>query len=272
VLRERQKLCSFPQRVRAEVVSNRYVKANCYKLVLKPEFPFSNAEPGQFIHIRVKDDFSPLLRRPFSISGARSEGIEIIYKVVGKGTKILSEVKKGDRLDILGPCGKGFSILEGAEKHLLIGGGIGCAPLVFLTHKITEKVKNKTSILVFLGFKKAEDIICQEEFKGKNIILHIATEDGSYGYNGLVSSLVEDYLRKLPSLSRLKIYACGPREMLKTVARLSFDYSIPSEVLMEEIIGCGVGACRGCVVRGTTGYLRVCQEGPVFDVKDILWT
>ena len=262
----------FSQQRKVEVLSNRHIKANYYKLTFETPFSFSEVTPGQFVHIRVRDTFSPLLRRPFSISNALSKRIEIIYKVVGQGTNILSKVKRGDCLSILGPVGNGFSISKEVKEHILIGGGIGVSPLVFLARKIAKTTKNKNCLSVFLGFKTADEILCQNELVGANIALYVATEDGSHGYKGLVHHLVEDYLKKLSSFSGLNIYACGPSKMLKFVADLSFNYAIFSQVLMEEIIGCGVGVCRGCVVKGKAGYLRVCQEGPVFDAKEIIWT
>jgi len=259
----------LPQQLKVEVLFNRHIKADCYRIALKTPSSFFNAVPGQFIHIRVVNDLLPLLRRPFSISSVTARGVEIVYKVVGKGTKALSGVKRGEYLDILGPLGKGFFICDDVKRHLLIGGGIGVAPLVFLARRIIEK--KDVSILVFLGFKTAGEIICQEQFSGENFTLNVATEDGSCGYKGMVSCLIDDYLKKTPFSSKTCIYACGPRDMLKAVANLASRYGILCQVLMEEIIGCGVGACRGCVIKGKTGYLRVCKEGPVFDAKDIMW-
>lgn len=255
---------------KTEVLSNQHIAPGYYKLSLKTPPFLLQADPGQFINIRIGDSFSPLLRRPFSISKLTPKGIEIIYKVVGKGTRILSSIKKGDYLDIIGPLGKGFTIENKVKEHLLVGGGIGVAPLIFLFQRII-KVKNSPFILVFLGFKKAEEIICREEFKGKNITLNIATNDGSYGYKGMVSWMVKDYIEKLNSPKNIALYACGPVEMLKSIARLALNQGITCQLLLEEIIGCGIGACRGCVVEGKTGYLRICKEGPAFYVDEIIW-
>ena len=271
-MQRKEEVFSSAQKLRVEVVSNTHLKANFYRLTIKTPAYFSKAQPGQFIHIKVGDDFSPLLRRPFSISNVTSFGVDIVYRIVGKGTRFLSELREGEYLDVLGPLGRGFSISREAKIHILVGGGVGVAPLIFLARKIKEETEGKVSILVFLGFKRKEEIICQNQFTGDNLSLHIACEDGSYGYRGLVSQAVEDYLINFTSLSGISIYACGPVEMLRAVARLSFNYAISSQVLMEEIIGCGLGACRGCVVRGVAGYLRVCKEGPVFNIRDIAWS
>jgi len=266
-----KKRACVPVQEKVEILSNEKIAKSCYKLILKAPLPFLEAIPGQFIHIRIGDSFSPLLRRPFSISKVTEEGISIIYKVVGRGTKILSEMKKGNYLDILGPLGRGFVIKEEIKKYLLVGGGMGVAPLVFLLQRITQEAKEEVSTSVFLGFKTAEMVILENEFVGKNITLDIATEDGSRGHKGLVSGLIQKYVENLPCPEDVGLYACGPIPMLKTIAKLSLARNISSQVGLEEMIGCGVGACRGCVVKGTRGYLRVCQEGPVFNVEEILW-
>ena len=257
------------KKIKVKILSNKNIKDDFFKLRL--EFPFSDKiEPGQFVHIRIGESFPPLLRRPFSISNAGCGWIDIVYKVVGKGTRLLSEFKEGKKLDIIGPCGRGFSVSPLKKRYLLAGGGVGVSPLVFLSRRILEKNKNAL-VDVFLGFKKKEDVILEEDFSGENLTLHIATEDGSYGYKGVVSELVESHIKNLSSLSEVKVYACGPTDMLRVFARLCFKYKICCEVLMEEIIGCGVGACRGCVVKGKEGYVRVCQEGPAFDIKELSW-
>lgn len=263
-----------PQQATVKVLSNRYISSGCYRLVVKSPSSFLQATPGQFVNVRIDNDngLRPLLRRPFSINDITSQGIKIIYKIVGKGTNILSGKKMGNHLDVLGPLGRGFSVCKEAKKHLLIGGGMGAAPLLFLARKIGEKGRKDASTLAFLGFETAEKIICREDFAQKNIPLQVATEDGSYGHKGLVSRVVESYVEGLSSTSGVSIYACGPREMLKVVAEVGSRYAIFSQVLMEEIIGCGVGACRGCVIKGNAGYLRVCKDGPVFNARDILWS
>ncbi|RLE13410.1 dihydroorotate dehydrogenase electron transfer subunit [Candidatus Aerophobetes bacterium] len=254
-------------KVKAKVLSNIAIAPNCYKLSLKGPPSLLKADPGQFINIRIGDSFFPLLRRPFSISKLIPGGLEIIYKIVGTGTRILSTTKKGEYLDIIGPLGRGFTILPHVREHILVGGGVGVAPLVFLAQRLIEV---KSRISVFLGFKKSEQIICREEFKQNNIVLNIATDDGSFGYRGTVFSMFEDYIGKSSS-SNISVYACGPLKMLKSIAMLSLKENIVCQVLLERVIGCGIGACRGCVVEGKRGYLRVCKEGPVFYADEILW-
>lgn len=271
MLSQERKTVVAAENFKAEVLSNECLQPSRFRLAFTTPLSFSKVVPGQFVHIKVGEGLSPLLRRPFSVSKYVPERAEIIYALVGKGTKILSSLKKGDSLDIIGPLGSGFFVSEKVKTHILVGGGRGVAPLVFLAHTISQKMKNDSSIRSFLGFKRKQEIICQEDFSGKKLTLQIATEDGSSGYKGLVSELLQDYLQETFSTSELAMYACGPKKLLEVVARLSFDYGIFSQVSMEEIIGCGVGACRGCVVEGVAGYMRVCQEGPVFDTRNILW-
>ncbi|MBC7188846.1 dihydroorotate dehydrogenase electron transfer subunit [Candidatus Aerophobetes bacterium] len=260
---------SVARQLEAEVLSNVHLGADFYRLTLKVPPFFQKAQPGQFIHIRIGRGFLPLLRRPFSISDLTPEGIEVLYKIKGKGTEILSRVKEGEFLDIMGPLGKGFFI-EGREKiHVLVGGGTGVAPLVFLCRKILEKTKENSSILVFLGFKTVSEIVCEEKFKKEGIVLRVATDDGSRGYRGSVCELFAEYLKTIPENTSLSLYACGPLEMLRGIAELVSGSGFFSQVLIEEIICCGVGACGGCVIKGRKGYFRVCRDGPVFRLEDI---
>lgn len=255
---------------KVKVISNERLVEDCYKLTLEPVSFLLDAQPGQFVHIRVGNSISPLLRRPFSLSKVTEEGVQIIYKVVGKGTMLLSRTGEGEFLDIVGLLGRGFTIDKDRENHLLIGGGMGIAPLVLLCQRIIQQEEN-VSIQAFLGFETSCRTICEEEFKEGNVQLHIATEDGSKGYKGLVSDLLQNYVCSLSSRKDISLYACGPIPMLKAIGKLALSLELPCQVLLEEMIGCGIGACRGCAVRGKKGYLLVCKQGPAFDIKEILW-
>lgn len=258
--------------VKTKVLTNENVAKNIYRLTLEIPSFFPQPIPGQFIHIRIRDNFLPLLRRPFSVSGFTERGLTILYKVVGRGTEILSQLKKNERIDVLGPLGKGFSIKHEVKEHLLVGGGMGIAPLLYLLQKLKLLWREKISVSLFAGFRNSQEMIIKEELYKKNSFkIHLATEDGSSGYKGLISDLVVDYVKNLSSNQKIAIYACGPLPMLQIVAGLSLKCGIFCQVLIEEIIGCGVGACRGCVVWGVKGYLRVCKDGPVFNAGDIAW-
>jgi len=256
----------------AKILSNQKLTFEYYKLRLHTPRISQEAKPGQFVYIRIEDTYYPLLRRPFSIHRVEGEAIDILYQIVGLGTQILSQKRKGDSLNLIGPLGKGFWINQAAKQHILIAGGVGVAPLVFLAQRIRKMCTFSTdnTHLAFLGFKTKDKILCRKDFEELGIDVKIATENGSYGYRGKVSELFEQFIGN-SSLKSLSVYACGPVLMLKKLSQLSHMYLFPCQVSLEEKMGCGIGACRGCVVKGTSGYLRVCQDGPVFNVDEISW-
>lgn len=239
------------------------------------------AYPGQFADIRLSDNFEPLLRRPFSIhkvmgKGRRPWAIEILYEVVGKGSAVLSRKKAGEYLDVIGPLGNGFDCnSQFAKSHLaiLVAGGMGVAPLVFLAEKLTERKtrkQTKRKTIVLIGAKTKKMLICEKEFKNLGCEVKISTDDGSSGFKGTVTELLK-YQQSTVNSELLTIYACGPRPMLKEISRISAAYNIPAEISLEEHMACGIGACLGCVVNTKSGFKRVCKEGPVFDADEIIW-
>jgi len=278
--------------LKARIISNKKIKGRFYHCAIASGKLARQSLPGQFVQIKVAPVHEPLLRRPFSIHGVNGKNIEIIYEVVGQATRILSQRKKGEYLDVIGPLGKGFDyssqVLKPLGSVILVAGGMGVAPLIFLAEKIAKfKIKNqKSKILVLIGAKTKNQILCEKEFKNLGCNVKIATDDGSCGFKGRVTEL----LMHLPSTINHQpstIYACGPHPMLREVSRLSVEYKIPAQVSLEEHMSCGIGACMGCVVkiknpclsgRQETAkikddfkYNRVCKEGPVFDAVQIIW-
>lgn len=263
----------------AEVLSNKNITLNYFQIILNSPQICQDAHPGQFVHIKVTAGSVFLLRRPFSIHNTEDEKLEILYQVVGKGTDLLSQKEKSEKLDLLGPLGQGFELKENFGKVILVAGGIGVAPLYFLAKRLLNhdsKISGQTppksrrpKITLFLGAQTRKQILCAQDFKNLGATVKIATEDGSWGYKGLVSDFLAETLLRYskPDL----VFACGPVPMLKKIAQLSRKYRVPSQVSLEQTMGCGIGACRGCVVRAREGYLRVCKDGPVFRVNQILW-
>jgi dihydroorotate dehydrogenase electron transfer subunit len=212
-----------------------------------------------------------------NISGNK---LEILYEVLGEGTKLLSGSKKGDSFDILGPLGNGFDYQNQArfigQKIIIVAGGIGTAPLVYLSKKIKARDK-----IVLIGAKTKKQVLCEKEFKNSGCDVKIATDDGSYGFKGRVTDLLKEILRNQgqspkggdsPSvICHKQIYACGPKPMLKAVAEVALKNNIPAQVSMEEHMSCGFGACLGCVVNTKEGLKRVCKEGPVFNAGYLIW-
>jgi dihydroorotate dehydrogenase electron transfer subunit len=225
------------------------------------------AVPGQFVHVRCSESFDPLLRRPFSISNMEENSFEIIYKVAGRGTNLLSDKKKGELLDVMGPLGNGFPLPSKSESAVIIAGGMGIAPTLFLAKIISNSVSK-----FILGAKTRGLLLCSEEFGALGINLVTATEDGTCGIKGDVcSALSSTFQKSHPSV----IYACGPAGMLKEVYNISKTHNIRCFLSFENLMACGVGACLGCVIKtfenGIPSYKRVCRDGPVFNGDIIEW-
>lgn len=227
------------------------------------------AYPGQFVMIRVGTRIDPLLRRPFSICGIREDGgVMILYRVVGRGTRMMAAAKAGDALDVLGPLGKGFDAPDPARVPFLVTGGMGIAPLSFLAQRLGPNGHLLT------GYACADQQVPLHRFGASHCEVSVATEDGSAGYHGMVTTLLEEILRQSPE-GVPDIYACGPVPMLKAVAALALKKGIPCRVSLESTMACGLGACQGCAVAAAPGrdraYYHVCRDGPVFDVNAIDW-
>jgi len=220
------------------------------------------AEPGQFVMVYL-DSEAHLLPRPISLYNVdKSSGlITLIYAVVGSGTKIMSEWLVGRTVKVLGPLGNGFDLENCGKKVALIGGGIGTPPLFLLGKELRKK---GMEIDVYMGFRQAPPSFSQC-FDTLSNNITVVTEDGSGGNKGYVT----DFLPKKPIYDT--IYTCGPIPMLKAVAAYAHSHSIPCQVSVEERMACGLGACKGCVVKTKSGYELCCADGPVFDSKEVIW-
>jgi len=230
------------------------------------------AQPGQFVMVKVADTPFPLLRRPLSIHDARESGIELFFKVAGLGTEILARKKAGDAIDILGPLGKGYTVspdLKGKKAHL-VGGGRGIAPLFFLGRALQILGARVT---VFYGGRCQADVPLRHRFEAAAFPLLCSTDDGSFGFAGLVTELLGRELGVSPADM---LYVCGPDPMMSAVARMARESGIPGEFSLESMMGCGIGACWGCVRRvrneSGDGWVKICEEGPVFPGDRIVWT
>ena len=231
----------------------------------------SSAQPGQFIMVRVSQGTHPLLRRPFSIFSARQDTIAIFFQKAGLGTSLLSQKREGESLDILGPLGKGFSVpaTEGKGRVALVGGGRGVAPLYFLAERLRPlNIEAK----LYYGAKSSSDLPLKARMEEENIILCCSTEDGSAGFKGLITEAFES---DIGSARPERIYACGPELMLRRIAQTAQAHNIPAELSLESIMGCGFGACWGCVkkIKREDGinWRKLCEEGPVLPAGEIIW-
>jgi len=254
---------------KAKVIKNVEVIENYYKMILSSPRIAGSARPGQFIEVKAGAKGEPLLRRPISIHGVSGETIEIFYQVVGRGTGLLARRKAGELLDIIGPLGNGFSYGSSIMKPgslVLVAGGMGVAPLVFLAEKLPRH-----QALVLIGGRTRSQILCERDFKKYGCEVKVATDDGSRGFQGKVTDLLNNVLRTGHQGSPVLIYACGPKPMLRAVSGISRQMNIPAQVSLEEHMACGIGACLGCVVSTKTGQKRVCKEGPVFNADELNW-
>jgi len=230
-----------------------------------------DARPGQFVMVKVSEGTSPLLRRPLGIHDAHPGGLDLFFKVAGKGTEILSRKKPGDRLDLIGPLGRGFTVAAaaGGGTTFLVGGGRGIAPLFYLA---LELVKSGTRPVVFYGGRSRADIPLRGRFEKAGLECRCSTDDGGFGFAGLVTTLVA---RELERSEPAFIYACGPDPMMKALAAIAAARRVPAEFSLESVMGCGIGACWGCVhrIRGESGagWVKICEEGPVFPGERISW-
>jgi len=255
-----------------EILFNRMIASETFLMGLKSPEIVAAAKPGQFVMVRVSSGIDPLLRRPFSICGIKEEDqFLILYRVVGLGTAMLGEKKEGEKLSVLGPLGKGFELPESHETPLLVGGGIGAAPLFFLT----QTMKNP-DIEFMMGFGSSNELIDMNGVVVLNANISTATDDGTAGHHGPVTDLLEEYLKKHgEGKDSLSLFTCGPIPMLKRVVDIATNGGIPCQSSMEAIMACGVGACQGCAVKAgskeSRDYYHVCKDGPVFSIQSLDW-
>lgn len=279
----------------ARVMFNRKISSDYYRMRIRCPEIASRAKPGQFVMVRPTELFDPLLRRPFGIhrlchernKHAEHDGpssIEILYKIVGKGTTVLSEKKGDEEIDLIGPLGNGFYLEPHVETAVMVAGGIGVAPLFSLA-QVLKGMKGKqgfgVELMVFIGGESREDILCLNDFKKMGAKVAVSTMDGSLGTKGLVTDRLLDFLRNHPlsTIQNLRLFGCGPLPMLRTLSEIACSNDIPCQVSLESRMACGVGACQGCAVPTETGkegsravlYQRACKEGPVFDSTVIFW-
>ncbi len=263
------------------VVKNERIDPLYFLLTLYCPSIANEMKAGQFIMLKVSENSSPLLRRPFSVYKSYSSSspdkkkrgeLLILYKIVGKGTRKMAEFKKGQEVNIIGPLGNGFSppLLLSSAPIILIGGGIGIVSLYPLAEILAPH-----PLYVFIGAKTKTDILCEEDFKNLNPLrIFIATEDGSLGYRGTVVELFSSQQKSFKKSESPYIYSCGPVGMLKALAKAVKPKGLFCQASFEARMGCGFGACWGCVVKTddpNTPYQRVCREGPVFNLKNIVW-
>ncbi len=228
------------------------------------------ASPGQFLHVRCAEGQDPLLRRPLSIHCADPDSgmLYLLYRIVGKGTSLLARKRPGECVDVMGPLGRGYTIPRPGDEVAVIAGGIGVAPVFFLLDTIKRHFAGELEkVCVFLGAASSGAMPLAGRIREMGFPLYLATDDGSAGFAGTVVDL---FKKGLNEKKYHRIYACGPAPMLKGLAGV-LDSGPEVEVSVEERMGCGVGACLSCACGAKSGvYARVCKDGPVFDLGEIV--
>ncbi len=234
-----------------EIISNKHLTDSVMEMKLRGEV--STLRPGQFVNIKLDGLF---LRRPISVCNVEGDTLTIIYKIVGKGTEKMSEMK-GGVLDVLTELGNGYDLSLSGDSPLLIGGGVGVPPMYYLAKQL---IKQGKKVSVILGFNTKSELFYEEEFKALGASVVVTTVDGSYGVKGFVTAAMkEDYSY---------FYTCGPEPMLKAVFKES---KTQGQLSFEERMGCGFGACMDCSCKTIYGNKRICKEGPVLKKEELLW-
>lgn len=262
-----------------EICANDEVQKDHYLMKIYLPRAFGDVLPGQFVMVRIAGLTDPFLSRPLSIYSFSIEQnacvLELLYRVTGKGTKILAGLIEGSQLEVLGPLGAGYAMPDGEKNIVFIAGGIGVAPLSLLAERLCARSASCGPDMTFyLGAQSSRQILGVDKLQTLCYAVHVCTDDGSFGKKGLVTDLIRGDLKKYPP-GETMIYACGPKAMLKSLHKL-LGGKYRCHVSLEERMACGVGACMGCVVdmkdeRGDRSYKRVCADGPVFELHQIVW-
>lgn len=257
------------------IIDNRRLdKSGLYRSLRVADFKTARTvRPGQFVHIKVAGCMDPFFRRAFSIADydpGRKE-LEIIYKIVGKGTGVLGHKAKGEYLDILGPLGRGFSKAPKSKTVVIVAGGVGFPPLYFLAKGLILAGHPKESILFFYGGRNRGDLIEMKRIRDLGVELIPCTDDGSYGFAGFVTEAAAARLEELNN-KKTAIYTCGPEPMIAAVQEIGRRLGLSGEMALEAPMPCGVGVCLGCIKPSLAPphkYVRVCYDGPVFGLDEV---
>lgn len=236
------------------IVENKPLAPKVFRMVLEGDTS-DIVCPGQFVNIKIHGLY---LRRPISVCNVEGGYLTLIYKAVGHGTENMSDMKAGEKLDVLTGLGNGYFLKNSGERPVLIGGGVGVPPLFMLAKQLISQNKK---VSVILGFNTKEEIFYKKEFEELGAMVYVTTVDGSFGRKGFVTDALSD-------IDYTYFYACGPEPMLKAVYRES---KTEGELSFERRMGCGFGACMGCSCKTIAGNKRICKEGPVMNKGDIIW-
>lgn len=268
----------MPKVLKEEILSIENIAAVIYKITIKSEYISKNALPGQFVNVKCSEGINALLRRPISICSIdRCKGtFDIVFQIKGIGTEYLAQKKIGSEVDLIGPLGKPFDAPDKYKKIAVVGGGIGVFPLLFLLEEknVLSSLREGNNVLssAFLGFRNRDFVVLNDNFKDASENLYISTDDGTFGYKGLIIDLLE---KDLSQNNYDIIYTCGPMPMIKKVVEIADAKKIKCQVSLEQRMGCGIGACLVCACKTRLGddweYSHVCKDGPVFWSDEVIF-
>ncbi|MDT5017846.1 MAG: dihydroorotate dehydrogenase electron transfer subunit, partial [Mycobacterium sp.] len=245
------------------VAANEVIMPNTHVITLDSPQLGQASTPGQFVHLRVGDSWDPILRRPMSIFRIRPEGVSLLVRDVGRGSKLIANLRPDEELDCLGPLGRGFELERQPGRLLFVGGGYGAAPLIGLAEAALPR---GAEVTLLVGAASAEQVF-PVRLLPPQVEYHAATVDGSLGHPGFVTELVPRFLDWADT-----VYACGPHAMLESLARVCRARpSLKVQLAMEQHMGCAMGVCLGCVTPTVHGFKRVCRDGPVFPADELIW-
>lgn len=250
------------------VITNEQLSANIWRLRVQAPALARQVRPGQFVQVRVSDNYDPLLRTPLSVHDSNNQQgtIDLLYQTVGTSTKLLSKRTANSKLNILGSLGKGFTIPDPTTKSfaILVAGGIGIAPMLLLARELIAK---KVNTRLLYGARTADDLVCIDAFERLGVAVACCTDNGSYGVTGNVVDLLSGFLQ---SGAAGEIFACGPNSMLQALQLLVRQRGLSAQLSLEAYMACGLGACLGCAVAlPAGGFAHVCTDGPVFRESEV---
>lgn len=255
--------------IQSELLSQDEICPDIFRIQIKVPEIAGICQPGQFVHLKVTEGIDPLLRRPFSIHGASVEQgtLDLLYRVVGQGSRVMAGMKPGDRWSILGPLGNGFNLECDFDHAVIVAGGMGSAPVLFLIEKLLAMKKRITFLW---GARVCDEIFGVKKLTDAGMDVRIATDDGSRGHHGFVTDLLSEFLKDHAPNDRMLGFVCGPEPMMAQVQKLALPTAFPWQVSMERHMACGVGVCMGCGITMTSGLMQmVCKDGPIFDLREV---
>lgn len=254
------------------IVAHGQLSDTQWRLVLSAGDIAPLVQPGQFIHLRIPGFEAHVLRRPFSVFQADPDAqtICIVYRVVGEGTARMTELAVGDTVDVIGPIGTGWSLPEDARRILIIGAGVGAAPVYELTKQACARGCRTT---VVLGAQTRDELVFEQAYRSLGVDVVCATDDGSYGFPGFCTDAAYECIAAAEAKGDPFAYCavCGPYPVMRIAAGFCRESGIACEVSMERRMACGIGACLSCVLDTTSGKKRSCVDGPVFDANEVEW-